>query len=169
MLSAIFPQVLLSSNNGAPVREAGRVTVVRDILGEGPLAGIYAGLCAATSDYLYVCACDMPFINAGFIRYVTALIAQDAARAATKDIYIYRAVPKPGGKNAGYEPFNAFYRKTLVHSAEAALEEGVYKLTPFIESASLRILGEEETARFGGETMFWNVNDAKDLRNAEEL
>ncbi|MDR1469511.1 MAG: molybdenum cofactor guanylyltransferase [Spirochaetaceae bacterium] len=170
-LAGIFPHVLLScrADSVAPDR---RVTVVPDILGAGSLAGIYAGLCAGTGDYLFVCACDMPFVNADFIRYAAALIkadAEDAARAAPKDIYIYRAAPKPGQKNAGYEPFNAFYRTTLAHSARAALEKGAYKLTPFIESASLRLFDAEEIARFGGETMFWNINNAEDLRRAEAL
>jgi molybdopterin-guanine dinucleotide biosynthesis protein A len=173
-LSGIFPQVLLSSNDSNLPGSIGdsRVTIVPDILGEGPLAGIYAGLCACAGGYLFVCACDMPFINADFIRYAATLIEsdeEDAARAGLKDIYIYRATPQPGLKNAGYEPFNAFYRTTLVRPAKLALETHAYKLTPFIESASLRLFGKEDIDRFGGETMFWNINNREDLRRAEQL
>jgi molybdopterin-guanine dinucleotide biosynthesis protein A len=170
-LSGIFPHVLLSSNERGLPDSIGnsRVTIVPDILGAGPLAGIYAGLRASPSGYLFVCACDMPFINAGFIRYMAALIEADAARAAPKDIYIYRAAPKPGRKSVGYEPFNAFYRTTLVEPARLALERHDYKLFPFIEGASCRILGEEDITRFGGETMFWNINNAEDLRRAEQM
>jgi molybdopterin-guanine dinucleotide biosynthesis protein A len=172
-LLPLFSHVLLSSNNPqGTIVEDRCVTVVPDILGEGPLAGIYAGLCACSSDYLFVCACDMPFINAGFIRYVAALIEsdeKDTARTGPKDIYIYRAAPQPGLKNAGYEPFNAFYRTTLARPAKIALENRNYKLIPFIESASLRLLDEEDVACFGGKTMFWNINTAEDLRRAEQL
>ncbi|MDR1230768.1 MAG: molybdenum cofactor guanylyltransferase [Spirochaetaceae bacterium] len=165
-LSALFPEVLLSSNT--PVSDS-RVTTVPDILGAGPLAGIYAGLCACSGDYLYVCACDMPFINADFIRYVDGLIAADTVNAAPKDIYIYRAPPVPGRKSAGYEPFNAFYHKNIASSAKTALEKGDYKLVPLIEHASRRIIGAEEAARFGGEKLFFNINRAEDLQYAEVL
>ena len=165
-LAPLFPQLLLSSNGTVDDR---RVTVVPDILGEGPLAGIYAGLRACSGEYLFVCACDMPFINGDFIRSMAALIAQDAARAEPKDIYIYRAAPKQGLKNAGYEPFNAFYRKTLIRPAKLALENRAYKLAPFIETASLHVFGGSDIARFGGETMFWNINNAEDLCRAEQL
>jgi molybdopterin-guanine dinucleotide biosynthesis protein A len=165
-LSALFPEVLLSSNT--PVRDS-RITTVPDILGAGPLAGIYAGLCACSGDYLYVCACDMPFINAGFIRYMDELIAADIANAAPKDIYLYRAPPIPGQKSAGYEPFNSFYHKNIILAAKAALKKGEYKLVPFIERASLRIIDAQEAARFGGEKLFFNINRAEDLRRAESL
>jgi molybdopterin-guanine dinucleotide biosynthesis protein A len=165
-LSPLFPQVLLSSNSAVDDR---RMTVVPDILGEGPLAGLYAGLCACSGDYLFVCACDMPFVNVEFIRYMAALIAKDIARAEPKDIYIYRAEPQPDLKSSGYEPFNAFYRKTLVRPAKFALENRVYKLVSFIESASLHLLGDQDIAQFGGKTLFWNINTAEDLRRAEQL
>jgi molybdopterin-guanine dinucleotide biosynthesis protein A len=161
-LSALFPQVILSSNT--PVSDS-RITTVPDILGAGPLAGIYAGLCACSGDYLYVCACDMPFIDPAFIRYVDGLIAADAP----KDIYIYRAPPKPDKKSAGYEPFNAFYHKNIVPIAKTALEAQEYKLASLFEQARLHIITPEEVARFGGEKLFFNINRAEDLHYAECL
>jgi molybdopterin-guanine dinucleotide biosynthesis protein A len=175
-LSGLFPEVLLSSNNvpdficgtdGIAAPPERRVTVVPDILGEGPLAGIYAGLCQCASDYLFVCACDMPFINADFIRYMDALIAGDAA--APKDLYIYRAPPQPGRKSAGFEPFNAFYRKTLIPSAKSALENREYKLASLIANASLHEITAQEAARYGTPAMFLNINRAEDLQHAEQL
>jgi molybdopterin-guanine dinucleotide biosynthesis protein A len=165
-LSALFPEVLLSSNTPVP---DSRVTAVPDTLGVGPLAGIYAGLGACSGDYLYVCACDMPFINTGFIRYMDGLIAADIANATPKDIYIYRAPPVPGRKSAGYEPFNSFYHKNIAGAAKTALEKGEYKLAPLIGHASHRIIGAQEAARYGGEKLFFNINRAEDLQYAETL
>jgi molybdopterin-guanine dinucleotide biosynthesis protein A len=165
-LAALFPEVLLSSNT--PFRD-NRVTPVPDLLGAGPLAGIHAGLCACSGEYLYVCACDMPFINEDFIRYMDGLIAADTANAAPKDIYLYRAAPVPGRKSAGYEPFNAFYHKNFLPAATAALEKGEYKLTPALERARLHVIGAQEAARYGGEKQFFNINRPEDLRYAETL
>jgi molybdopterin-guanine dinucleotide biosynthesis protein A len=165
-LSALFPQVFLSSNTA--VLDS-RVIAVPDTLGSGPLAGIYAGLCACSGGYLYVCACDMPFINAAFIRYVDGLIATDTDNSVPKDIYIYRAPLNSARKSAGYQPFNAFYHKKTAHLAKIALENGEYKLAPFIERASLRLISPEETVRYGGERLFFNINRAEDLQQAEEL
>jgi molybdopterin-guanine dinucleotide biosynthesis protein A len=169
-LSPLFPEVLISSNNPVAIPfTKSRITIVPDILGAGPLAGIYAGLCACSGDYLFVCACDMPFINVDFIRYVDALIAEDAACGEPQDIYICRVPPKPGGKSSGYEPFNAFYRKTVTQSARLALEKGEYKLFTLIEHSSRHIIGEEEIARFGGDRIFFNINRPEDLRDAARL
>jgi molybdopterin-guanine dinucleotide biosynthesis protein A len=165
-LSELFPEVLVSSNTA--VLDS-RVTTVSDILGAGPLAGIYAGLCVCASDYLYVCACDMPFINAAFIRYMDSLIASDLADPATlpKDIYLYRAPPVPGRKSAGYEPFNSFYHKNIARFAKSALENQEYKLAPIIERARLHAIDAQEADRFGGEKLFFNINRAQDLQYAE--
>jgi molybdopterin-guanine dinucleotide biosynthesis protein A len=164
-LSSVFSEVLLSSNN--PV-DAGRAKVIPDILGAGPLAGIYAGLCACGSDYLFVCACDMPFIDTGFARYVRGCIEEDVAGNAGKDVYLYRAGGKAGIKSSGFEPFNAFYRKTIIQNAKTALENGRYKLTPLFEEVSLRVIGEDELKPFGGEKMFFNINCPADLETVQK-
>jgi len=50
---------------------------VRDSAGEGPLAGIAAGLAASTTPWLLVIAGDMPFITAALIDSLLAARAPD--------------------------------------------------------------------------------------------
>lgn len=164
LLSSEFSAVVLSAND---LSVCG-IPVVQDILGEGPLAGLYAGLCACASAYLFVCACDMPFISAGFIRYLKALIQADHARGALKDIYMYRAA-SGAGKSAGFEPFCAFYGKRIAPSVKQALERQEYKIAPLIGRCSLRIAGDDAAARFGGARIFFNVNRPGDLEHAKRM
>jgi len=38
-------------------------------LGDGPLAGLYSGLKASSSEYTWVVGCDMPFLNTELLQY----------------------------------------------------------------------------------------------------
>ena len=72
-LSAEFCEIIISTNKPEYYANAGLITLP-DKLGAGPLAGIYSGLGFCGSEYLYVTACDMPFISLDYIRYMKALI-----------------------------------------------------------------------------------------------
>ena len=176
-LSACFDEVLLSMNDEGENRriyaESCRVTPVSDIIGTGPLAGIYAGLTACKSAYLYVCACDMPFINEGFIEYMRSRIGEDAARNAAKDnpkaAYLFRDKTKAGEKNRGYEPFNAFYGKCFMSEIHGALMREEYKIASLFETANIHIIEKKEIELFGGADMFFNINRRDDLAAAEKM
>ncbi|MBI4777986.1 molybdenum cofactor guanylyltransferase [Candidatus Desantisbacteria bacterium] len=54
------------------------VKVVGDVLcGIGPLGGIHAGLLASDTQHNLVLACDMPFINIEFVKYILSQIKPD--------------------------------------------------------------------------------------------
>ncbi|MDR2392553.1 MAG: molybdenum cofactor guanylyltransferase, partial [Treponema sp.] len=81
-LHTLFSEVLVSSNE--PFFHD-QVVVLQDELGAGPLAGIYRGLTYCRSEYLYVVACDMPFISLEYIRYM-----QEAIRKKQVDACVAR-------------------------------------------------------------------------------
>lgn len=78
--------------------------------GAGPMAGIEAGLSAASIDPVFVVACDMP--------YVTAEIAAMTVAAARM---CDAAVPRVDGRP---EPVCAAYRKSALPVITAALDAG---------------------------------------------
>ena len=48
-----------------------KVTLVADeVLGKGPLMGLYSGLKASSAQYNFVIACDMPFLNEALVNYM---------------------------------------------------------------------------------------------------
>jgi molybdopterin-guanine dinucleotide biosynthesis protein A len=151
-LRFLFGEVLVSSND-----EARGIPVLHDEIGAGPLAGIYQGLRHCSSDYLYVTACDMPFINREYIAYMRELLAQDNC-----DVCLARR------EDGRYEPFNAFYSLRCEAPIREALLRSEYKISPVLEPLKLRVIDIETTRRFNGEMMFFNINKAEDLARAEK-
>ena len=79
----------------------GHVRVVTDRYpGGGSLGGIFTGLCASAAPWSLVVACDMPFLNAGLLRYLLELTADVDA-----------VVPRLGGRP---EPLHALYSKACI-------------------------------------------------------
>lgn len=119
--------------------------------GQGPAAGILGAAAAYPGRPLLVLACDLPGVPA-------ALLAELAGASGFD-----WAVPR---RRAGLEPLCALYGP----AALAALAEraGRGLLAPHglakAEGLSIRILGEEELARFGvPEEMFVNLNTPEDV------
>ncbi len=128
------------------------VTVVTDIFKDmGPLAGIHAGLFHATAPRAFVCACDMPYLDAPFIRHLLSL-------AEGHDI----VVPERKGRP---EPLHAIYSRKCLPAIRSLLERDERKVTGFYKGFRVRTVEEAETAPFfGGRDPFFNVNTRDQLR-----
>jgi molybdopterin-guanine dinucleotide biosynthesis protein A len=153
-LKTLFDEVLLSSND--PVEIPG-VTVLPDRIGEGPMSGIYQGLLYCASEYLYVLACDMPFINVAYIDYMRELIAREGM-----DVCIAR---HGDGK---LEPFNSFYKKSCVAAMEEALSKGIYRIRLIFPELNIYTIDGETIEKFDPEKIFFNINYKEDLELAEQ-
>ncbi|MDR1353202.1 MAG: molybdenum cofactor guanylyltransferase [Treponema sp.] len=156
-LRSLFGEVLVSSNDNGNSGPFG-VPVLRDEIGGGPLAGIYQGLRRCSSAYLYVTACDMPFISGDYIAYMRELLARESC-----DVCLARR------EDGLYEPFNAFYSASCEAPVREALLKGEYKISMVLDRLRLRVIGAETTRRFGGGAMFFNINRAEDLERAVQI
>ncbi len=108
-----FAEVLISANEVAqvPPALAARARIVHDLhLNAGPLAGIEAGLAAASRPALLAVACDMPFVSPALAR---RLVADCAGHDA--------AVPVVDGRP---EPVCAAYAASAAGPISAALAAG---------------------------------------------
>ncbi|KLU60124.1 molybdenum cofactor guanylyltransferase [Peptococcaceae bacterium CEB3] len=135
VLSSVFEEVLISSNEPALYQAYG-VRVVQDqVLGRGPLAGLVAGLGAARFDTAFFTACDMPFVQEGLIRYLwRSLPGYDIV------------VPRAG---EGVHPLHAFYTKSCLAAMEENLRAGRHKIIAFYPSCRVRYVPIEELKVFG--------------------
>jgi molybdenum cofactor guanylyltransferase len=143
---------------GDPTPFAGRgVRVVADLLpGTGPLGGIYTALEASSRAQVLVVACDMPFLQPAFLRYLA-----DAGRDA--DIVIPRT-------EAGYEPLCASYARRAAPALRRRIEAGALKLTDVLADVTVREIGPDELRSFDPHgSLFFNVNTPQDHRQAENL
>jgi molybdopterin-guanine dinucleotide biosynthesis protein A len=152
-LGTVFDETLLSSNT--PVSIPG-ISVLPDTLGKGPMAGIYQGLLHCKSEYLYVVACDMPFVNVAYIAYMRTLVEQEGM-----DVCIARH------GDDHLELFNSFYKRSAAPAMEEALSKGIYQIRRIFPRLTVHITDGDVLEQFDPERMFFNINNQEDMARAE--
>lgn len=109
----------------------------------GPLAGVLAGLTAAQTPWVFVLACDMPFI-------VPALVEQLAALRGDCQV----VVPVVGGY---VQPMAAFYARSALADLRAIAAGGGQSLRDSLQH--LRVNYADETALLAHDPQFHSFFD----------
>ena len=155
VLRRLAPQVdrlLINANrNQDAYRRFGHAVVADAIAGyAGPLAGLHAGLQAATTEWVVTVPCDSPF----FPQDLVARLLQ-AAQAEGGDIAVARTGVQP-------HPVFALVRRTLLPDLERFLASGQRKIDRWY--APLRTVAVD----FPDETAFSNINTPEELAALEQ-
>ena len=158
VLRSIFQEVLVVIAQDSPPLDVD-TRVVRDLVSDcGSLGGLYTGLTQATTPYIFVVACDMPFLD-------PAVIAQFTSRRATADI----VMAKLAGR---LHPMHALYGKRCLPVVEQMIRARQLKIQDMVSHASLRVRYVTEvdllTIDPSGRS-FHNVNTPADLAVARSL
>lgn len=155
-VAQVCPQVVVATSaRGMPGEAPTGVEVVRDEKpGQGPLAGMQAGLRAAAFDYAFVLACDMPFLSPSLLQYMADL---------PRD---YQAlVPEWQGRR---HPLHAIYSRTCLPVIDYLLDEGQKSVGELLAQVNVRLLPEGEIRpRDAAGLSLFNLNDAQDLKEAQ--
>ncbi len=121
LMSEIFSEVILVSNNPDDYEHLS-ANVVRDIVpNRGPLVGILSGLLVANYQHCFVAPCDMPFVD-------KHLIHQICAERNRADMLVYSHKGRP-------EPLLGVYSRKCIASLEEAIFEGKDLAKDFIETS----------------------------------
>jgi molybdenum cofactor guanylyltransferase len=158
VLQSTFREVLVViAQDSPPLGVDARV--VRDLVPDcGSLGGLYTGLMQATTPYIFVVACDMPFLN-------QPVIAQFTSRTAIADI----VMAKLAGR---LHPMHALYSKRCVPALEEMIRARQLKIQEIVSELSLRVRYVTEadllTIDPSGRS-FYNVNTMADLEAARSL
>ncbi|GGM73394.1 molybdopterin-guanine dinucleotide biosynthesis protein A [Halarchaeum rubridurum] len=122
---------------------------------EGPLAGMCAGLRATDAERAFVVACDVPFVDPAFVRY---LFDRAAAREA--------AVPY----REGYpEALHAVYAvEPAVGAVERALAEDRRRADAALADLDVSAVGEAAIGTHAAPGTFTNLNTRAAFDAAEE-
>jgi len=143
---------------GPPEKYLSYKQVVPDLFSQkGPLAGIYSGLRASSSQYNLVVGCDMPFLEVKLLKYMTENVYSN-------DIVI----PRYGD---GYiEPLCAIYSKRCLETIERNLAEHIFSVRAIFPRLKVKFIEEEEIKKFDPKFYsFFNLNFKHDFRKAEEI
>jgi len=158
VLRSIFQEVLVVIAQDSPPLDVG-ARVVRDRVPNcGSLGGLYTGLTQATTPYIFVVACDMPFLD-------PAVIAQFTSRRATADIVMAKLA-------ARLHPMHALYGKGCLLVVEEMIQARQLKIQEMVSQASLRVRYVTEADLLAIDPSgrsFQNVNTPADLEVARSL
>lgn len=118
----------------------------------GPLEGIRAGLLESRSEYSFVCAGDMPFVNP---EVVSLLFKKASGHDA--------ALPK--WEDGKFEPLHAVYSKKMISEIEKAFKKGKRSvLTPVFEMKDVVFVEISEIREIDPELRtFANINTVEDM------
>ncbi len=119
----------------------------------GPMTGVFTALINSHYPWVFVSACDMPFLKEELIMYMV-----DIAKTADGFDAI---VPLSGDT---MEPLFAMYSKRLIKDMEGFLLKGGRSLCRFLEGERIHPLSEEDVKRFDPDgKSFVNLNTPEDF------
>jgi len=149
VLKTVFSEVLISSNKPELYTGYGVPIILDEVLGRGPLEGLYQGLKVATYDEVFFVACDMPFLRAELIHFLSSWSPE------------YEVVVPH--LQSGLHPLHAFYHRRCLPTIKSNLEAGRLKIIDFYPTCSVRHVGETELEAFSDlSKVFCNVNTPED-------
>jgi molybdenum cofactor guanylyltransferase len=158
VLRSLFQHVLVVIAQDSPPLQAD-VAVIRDLVPNcASLGGLYTGLRQASTEHVFVVACDMPFLNPEAVRYVTGL-KQEA------DIVMAE-------RPSGLQPMHALYSRRCLPVLEEMVRTHHLKIQDIVANPSLkvRLIKGGELSRIDPEgRSFLNVNTPADLDAARKL
>ena len=158
VLRSIFQElfVVIAQDSSPPDVD---IRVVRDVVADcGSLGGVYTGLIKATTPFIFVVACDMPFLD-------QAVIAQFTSRRATADIVMAKLMGQ-------LHPMHALYSKRCLPAMEQMIMVRQLKIQELVSHASLRVqyITEADLLTIDPSwRSFHNVNTPADLVAARVL
>jgi molybdopterin-guanine dinucleotide biosynthesis protein A len=148
-LSSLFSEVLLVTNSPGQYAFLGSRMVADLFPGAGPLAGLHSALVHCHTPYIFVVACDMPYLNGSLINAL-------AARCHQGEVVI----PETG---QGLEPLHAVYSRSCLPAVEKAVQSGRRRLVSFFPEVQVTVI-PVDTIRYLDPDFasFQNVNTPED-------
>lgn len=134
-----------------------KLTLVKDNVYCGPMGAIYTGLEFSDSEYNFVFACDMPFINKDFVMFMMEKVQ------VGYDIVIPEY-------NGFLEPLHCIYHKRVSTVMKKMIEEKQFQLKNLFTQVKVKYIRHNQIIKFGKpEIMFFNINTRTELKKAKEI
>ena len=156
-LEGLFENLLLVTNKPIEYLSWDMMIVTDLIPVRSSLTGIHAGLFHATSNHIFVTACDMPFLKK---EVVTALLDEFDPKW---DVIIPVTAKGP-------QPLCAIYSKRCIRHIEAQLQDEGSKIISFFSKVRVKEVSEDTMRALDPNLVsFFNINTPQDLAAAEKI
>ena len=144
-----FPGIALVGDRAERFAAYG-LPVLPDIYPGSSLGGLYTGLYHASSEYVFVASCDLPFPNGEILRHLCSLRHGFDAVVSTSDL--------------GYEPLFALYAKSCLGPIKALLDSGDCCAYAYYPQIKVRYVPYRELAHLDRDgKAFLNVNTPEEF------
>lgn len=154
VLKEVFNRVIIVATNPL-LYESLDCMVATDIYrGAGSLGGLYTALFHAPGDYLFVVACDMPYLSKDCVRRIIE-------GRGSSDAY----VPFIDGK---LHPLHGLYSKRCIRKAEEMIKGGNLRITDLLEKVRTKRLEEKDFKGLDIRSSIVNINTKEDLSRIGE-
>ncbi len=144
-----FSEVIISAAEQGIYEDTGLKTVYDENKKIGPMEGIRQVLLAASEEYVFICAADMPFLRKELVSYLAGYISSDY------DCYVM-------ADEDHIQPLCAIYSKRVLPVVEELIKEGRYRLREIFKRVSTKYITLEYTC-FDRKTVR-NINTRQELR-----
>lgn len=151
IMKKLFKEIFIVTNQPEIYLYLG-IPLLGDIFNvRGPMTGIFTSLLNSSNHWVFISACDMPFVNEHLIRYM----------AAKRNNYDAVA-PMLEGKT---EPLFTFYSKRLILYMEKAIIAGKTGLKKFLDNKRVNYISTKEIKNIDPEVRsFININTPEDVK-----
>lgn len=154
-LNRVFDDIYIITDKPSKYQALGPECLVDIFPEKGPLGGIYSALELIDTSYVFVFACDMPFLNTSLIKSMIGRI----------DKRYDAIVPL----NRGYaEPLHAIYSQSSKETILNYVVQNQLSVHSLFNKISTLFIREEETEAFGN-NMFFNINVMEDYKKALDI
>ena len=154
VLRGVVDDLLMVTNSPELYADLGLRMVPDVVAGKGALGGIHSAIHHAAAPHCLVVACDMPFLNAGVLRYLVD-------QRADYDVVVPNAEGRP-------QPLHAVYGKACLEPIARRLETDRLHVVGFFPDVRVREVSARELAAFDPEGLsFRNLNTPAEFAAAE--
>lgn len=156
----IAGEVLIVSNTPEDLDFMDVSLVSDSIVGKGAIGGLYTAMDRASSEYVAVVACDLPFVSAAILNEGARLLEEMGADVA---------IPNVNGDF--YEPLHAVYRReTCKRAILEAIQSDKRRLISWFPSVRVVKMDEDLCKQLDPSGLaFFNINNKEDFLLAEQI
>ena len=159
VLETLFQEVIIVLSEPIAEWSDSRHRVVYDAIANcGSLGGLYTGLMESASPRIFAVACDMPFLNADVIKYLTGLDPDADIVGARLEV--------------GLQPMHAVYSKRCLPALQRMARSGELKIQRLFEDPLLRtrVVGQSDLIGLDPDLRsFRNINTPGEYDLAQDL
>ncbi|MGM0410788.1 MAG: molybdenum cofactor guanylyltransferase [Bacillota bacterium] len=156
-LKVNFDKIYLVVQNKDDYSFLKEIVILEDVVPAiGPLGGLYTGLKYSDQEKNYLTACDMPFLEENYIKYL---------KSYNKDYDVLVAK-----YNGYFEPFAGVYKKSSLKAIQKLLIEEKYKIKDFYDIINLKIISEKKIKEIADpKKIYFNINYKSDLEKMNKF